>query len=175
MMPMEMTPRKIDWLQNAHRAVHCIAPELEDGDRHVTVRLAAHLLQRLPPELGTELLDLLPEPELRRALAPNARSDADPSIGYVQFLEVARMAGAMIRPGARLHLYPCAIEHAHQENADEEAGRVPPQRLIADAFLWAVAGDLPPDMKNRMLPHLPAELRSRMNLYSGFTEDQKVA
>ena len=45
----------------------------------------------------------------------------------------------------------------------------------ADAFLWAVAQDLPPDLKEILARELPTELKARMNLGTMHSEEAKVA
>lgn len=116
--------------------------------------LGALLLARIPSDLARQLLGLLPHGASRdlAALARHADGDPDRSIGYIQFVEAARND-----LGNRLG-----------EELDIE-------RRIADAFLWAMSGDLPAELKSDFARELPSELRSRMNLYSAYSEDQKVA
>ena len=47
--------------------------------------------------------------------------------------------------------------------------------LFGLPYLWAVAQELPVELKYRLTAHLPADLRCRMNLYSGYSGAEKVA
>jgi hypothetical protein len=145
--------RSINWLDSTERALQALFPDYKAASHHVTERLTTLLLDRLPRPLAEDLLDLLPEDESRTALALEAQTDEDASIGYPDFIEKAEQAlgstGLGVDP---------AISHE-----------------IADAYLWAVVHEIPPDMKYQLIRALPLELRSRMDLYSASSDDAKVA
>jgi hypothetical protein len=58
--------------------------------------------------------------------------------------------------------------------SDDERARGLAER-VANAFLWGIAFELPPELKDRLNDALPGEFRSRMNLYSAISDDAKVA
>jgi hypothetical protein len=147
--------RSINWIENASNAIGQHSPQLDSHtSMRVGERLGALLLARISPDLARQLLGLLPHGASRdlAALARHADGDPDHSIGYIQFVEAAHN------------------DLGGLSEAEEEL-----ERRIADAFLWAMSGDLPAELKADLTRELPAELRSRMNLYSAYSEDQKVA
>lgn len=156
--------RSIDWLDSTGRSLRASFPETADCSEYVAERLAALLLERLPPELCAEMIALLPATYPRRPLLEAyAGSEVDDSIAFPDFIEGARHALGL----SELLDSP--------EYADSEARYENLSRRVAEAFLWLVTIDLPPDLKARMAALLPMDLRSRMNLYTGIADESKVA
>jgi hypothetical protein len=157
--------RAIDWFESTSRSIHSQFPEIAACTDYLTERLSALMLERLPPVLRSQLISMLPDgqKEKPRHLARIGRTGADSSIGFPDFVERAKCAMG-VSDGADLSRF---------ENSDEEYDRF--CQKVAEIFLWSFAQELPPDMKIRMHDSLPMDLRSRMNLYSGYSEQEKVA
>jgi hypothetical protein len=156
--------RSIDWFQHSVISIRSRIPELGDSTPYVTERLAALLLDRLPRRLSNRMLGLLPSEVAasHRLLRRPASSVGDSSIGYPAFVEVAQEAVGV----SETHINP-------GEMGEEEALTF--YRMVADAFLWAVTQELPPDLKSLVERDISADLRARMNLYSASAEESKVA
>ncbi len=153
---MEKISRPVDWLRDSERSISNRLSRHRDKDRfpieRVSARLAALLLERLPPDLARQMLRMLPD-EKQAALSSlkkSADSDGESSIGYPTFIERAALALGV--------------------NEDDET-----IREITDAFLWGVVEEIPGEFKVRLTEVLPVELRSRMDLYSERENESKVA
>lgn len=126
---------------------------------YMTVRLSRVLLERLPPDIGFELMDMLPESLCLRdpewdELKNAAASEPDLTLGYQDLVETA--------------------EHSLMEPMSAPSSPDFFQRAV-DFFLWAFAMELGLELKERIAGNLPVDLRTRMNLFSGFAEEAKVA
>jgi hypothetical protein len=157
--------RAINWLESTSRSLRSSLPDTTDCAEYVTERLAALMLDRLPPEVSRDLLDLLPDESLEKPRMFRAYSnlDRDASIAFPQFIERARHALGL----SDLLDSP---KYADSEGAFERLSLD-----VAEAFLWAVASEFPMDLKDRMSQALPSDLRCRMNLYCGYSDSDKVA
>jgi|GEM_PF-2992037 len=147
--------RPVNWFENTSRAIHASLPQAGIDSNQMTERLTILLIERLPPKIAISLIDALPE-DVRsnfKALEKKAILPADSSIGYSTFIECATQS-------LGVHLHPDTVRHAD---------------LIVSTFLWAVMQDFPPDFKSDLAKFLPSDLKSRMNLYSGHSEQSKVA
>lgn len=152
----------INWLDSTRRAISAEFPEVCECSYYVTERLSALLLERLPPDLGHEIIELLPDlvQENARSLQVCAQTTSERSIGYMDFV---------LRT---MHVLGCTnLAYAEKEESEIEVF----SRRLTDSFLWAVAQEMPPEMKSRIQDFLPAELKSRMNLYSAVSDEAKVA
>ena len=161
--------RAINWLDSTSRSLQGGFPDAADAADYVTERLSALMLERLTPQIAAQLLELLPEDvshgtwrELD-SLRTSAHSSGNPSIGFVDFVERTRHALGLTE----------LLDSPAYENSEEAYEQLCHQ--IADAFLWAVAYEVPAEIKIRMTEELPLELRSRMNLYGAHSEREKVA
>jgi hypothetical protein len=164
----------IHWLEDARRAIERSVPQAAEAAPLIAGRLSELLLARLPAELAREMLDLLPEDASRgrlgepmRGLAAHRRRDArlgpDRSIGHTAFVALTR------------HLMGLTELLDSPEYAESEEAYCRLCEQATAEFLWAVAHDLPVELKARIAEHLPSDLKSRMNLYSGFSHAEKVA
>lgn len=156
--------RSIDWLNHTATSLKHHVRDLDDSAPYVAERLSSLLLDRLPRRLSNRLVALLP-PEVARShrlLRRTASADGNRSIGYITFVEAAQAAVGVCTTGERM------------SGLDEiDAERF--YRDVADAFLWAVMQELPPDLKGLVEQEISADLRARMNLYSASAEESKVA
>lgn len=151
--------RNINWLAETTQFIYSDAPDAACCAEYVAERLAALFLERLPPELGSELLALLPAHELRGRssdLGESASSGRNSSIGFTDFVERARQALGCFR-AVDLDLEPDL------------------PRRVAEIFLWSLAHPLPAGFKERIAANLPAEIRFRMNLASDASAGSRVA
>lgn len=160
-------PHAINWFEATSRSLQCLfCHEAGDSERadYLTERLSSLLLQRLSPDVGEQLLALLPAIAGTHywPMQAAARAQADTSIGFTDFIE---------RTQTTLGVKGFCEETAEQL---EERGEKSICRKIAEAYLWSVTHDLPPDLKARMSEELPPELRCRMNLQSSLTDESKV-
>jgi hypothetical protein len=147
-----LSMRSINWLESTSRSVSSHFPKVgEKNARYIADRLSILLLERLSPETATELLSVLPEGVCGN-LQGAALSPVDHVVGYPDFVDVVSRS-----------FFSGSI------------GFTDSSEVIADFFLWAVAQELTPDLKWKMIQELPADLRSRMNLYTGESDDSKVA
>lgn len=153
----------MNWLETAERSIQYSVPEAPDCALHVADRLSSLLLSRLPDEISNELLGLLPESVDRSALHVPEKHDADRSIGYPAFVELTR------------HLLGLTELLDMPKYSESEALYGELCDHVTEAYLWAVAQDLPLHLKARMKDHLPTDLRCRMNLNSGYSQSDKVA
>lgn len=153
---MNKNMRPVDWLRDSEKTISNRLSGHPGRARfrisRVSERLAALLLERLPADLADQMMSMLPEDKRLAldSLQQSARSASDASIGYPTFIERAA--------------------HALGMNENEET-----IREITDAFLWGVVEEVPGDFKARLSEVLPAELRSRMDLYSERENESKVA
>jgi hypothetical protein len=186
----------INWLGFACRSLQASVPEASGDAQYLVERLSLLLLARLPADLAEELLDLLPDPEARprsQGLTPvekkagkgergpkragagerplrrgasrmkGAGKSGDRSIGLTDFVELTRrLLGVTDIP-----------RQPKYEGSEPEYCKLCEQ--VTDAFLWAVSQEIPVELKGRMAEHLPADLRCRMNLRSGYSARDKVA
>ncbi len=152
--------RFINWFNHTSQSIQTRVPEVQLSSHYVTERLSALLFERLPPEISRTILNLLPDDGARHlhSLESTATSPENRSIGYPDFIERTRET---------IGLTEIAPRSEEEEVALAEK--------IADAFLWAIAQELPPDLKTRIEENLPTELRSRMNLSTAHVEESKVA
>jgi hypothetical protein len=150
--------RSINWLENTSRSVSSHFPKVgEKNARYIADRLSILLLERLSAETAKELISLLPEDVLipgsfAGGLKRAAQSPTDHLVGYPDFVDVVSRS-----------FFSGSI--AFTDSSE----------LIADFFLWAIAQELTSDLKWKLIQELPADLRSRMNLYTGESDDSKVA
>jgi hypothetical protein len=157
-------PRTIDWLESTSRSLASSVPEAAEHASYVTERLGMLLLERLPPELSRELIALLPEEkQLRIPTWIRAELRADRSIGYPAFVSLTR------------HLLGVTELLDLPQYADSEENYAELCHHVTASFLWAVAQELPIELKQRLAPHLPRDLSARMNLVTGYSGDEKVA
>lgn len=154
--------RTINWLEDTSRSLSASFPALGQSDSvYMTHRMSRLILDRLPSDVAYALLSLLPEADEfsdREDLYLAADRAPDLSIGYSAFVESAA--------------------HSIHQATDEMLSIVPEQEFlekVTDYFLWAFAQELPPELKQQILQHLPVDLRNRMNLYSSHADDSKVA
>jgi hypothetical protein len=156
--------RSIDWFEHTVTSLRFRIRGLDESAPYVIERLAALLLDRLPRRVSNRMLGLLPPEVARqhRLLRRSASSDANRSIGYISFVEAAQAAIGVCEAGVALDVM-----------GDDDADIL--YRQVADAFLWAVAQELPPDLKCQLEEEISAELRARMDLYSAIDECGKVA
>lgn len=157
--------RSVNWLEHTAASIIHNFPEMKQASVQITDRLSSLLLERLPAQLGQELLELLPKSVLDHcsdALKSSANSDSDRSIGYPDFVQ-------------RAELTLGCLQYSPREYSPGQYSYGQLSEKIVDAFLWAIASDLPPDLKFRMSEDLPIDLRSRMDLYSAHSDDSKVA
>jgi hypothetical protein len=144
--------RSINWLENTSRSVASHFPKVgEKNARYIADRLSILLLERLNPETANELISVLPI-EASSNLTVAACAPADHVIGYPDFVELVSRS-----------FFSGSIGFTDSSEA------------IADLFLWAIAQQFTADLKWKMIQELPADLRSRMNLYTGESDDSKVA
>lgn len=152
--------RSINWIEDTGRSLQGAFPSLRAvNSQYMTTRLCRTLLERLPQDVGTTLLAMLPDSvglsDLEYAALCEATKQApELSIGYPDLIEIAMRS--LIEP---IELPQDAEFFAH----------------VVDYFLWAFAQEFPPEIKDRISENLPIDLRSRMNLYSGHVEESKVA
>ena len=162
-------PRSVDWLGATSRSLRSVIPAAAESADLVTERLSALLLETLPPKLGRSLIRLLPGlPQMpnsssRFILKIYAESEADDSIGFSDFVEGTHHALGL----SDLLDTP---EYAESEDCYNDLCT-----KVTETFLWLVANDLPPELKSKMREHLPPDLLSRMNLYSGGADESRVA
>jgi hypothetical protein len=148
--------RPVDWIRDSEKSISNRLSKHPNKDQfrlsHISERMAALLLERLPSDLAQQMIAMLPEDKQAalKSLHQSAGSKSDQSIGYPTFIERAAQAIGL------------------QEN-DETI------REITDAFLWGVVEEVPGDFKVRLTEVLPAELKSRMDLYSERENESKVA
>jgi hypothetical protein len=153
---MDNYTRPIDWLRDSERSISNRLSQHPHKNQfplgQVSERLAALLLERLPSDLAHQMIEMLPEEKQTalKSLHQSAGAESDQSIGYPTFIERAAHALGL------------------QENEDTI-------REITDAFLWGVVEEVPGDFKMRLTEVLPAELKSRMDLYSERENESKVA
>jgi hypothetical protein len=124
--------------------------------------LSTLLLERLPSEISQALLELLPEHDFS-GLHRAAECRAETSIGYYDFVQKAATAVGVM-----------GIE-IERKNPPEETDLWKFSEKLVDSFLWSVAQEFPPELKAKMITHLPAELRHRMDLNLAHSDDSKVA
>ncbi len=149
--------RPVNWFEHTSRALQAAAPRLHPRCNQLTERLSSLLLERLPPHIANELVRSLPDEAggMAQALSRIAQAPADASIGYSTFIEVTAQSLGI---GDELSL-------DFERDTDQ----------VVSTFLWAIMQDFPPDFKSDIARYLPADLKSRMNLYSGMSEQSKVA
>ena len=155
-------PRQFNWFESTCRSLRASVPEASETANYVTVRLAMLLLGRLPQELAQEVLSLLPD-EARAWFRARRELPPDQSISFPAFVEISRYL---------LGLSDLLDSPKYSESEEEYDALC---SHMAEAFLWAFAQELPTDLKDRIAHHLPADLRCRMNLYSRFSDSEKVA
>lgn len=162
---MKSKPAKaVNWLDSTRRSLQASIPEASECASYVTERLSALLLDRLPREIAVEILELLPEEAARNAgLYLHTDISSDSSVAFPAFVDRARHVLGMTD----------LLDSPRYADSEERYSELCEQ--VADAFLWAVLQEVPPELKHRMSAHLPSDLRCRMNLYSGFSDDAKVA
>jgi hypothetical protein len=155
-MEMETRSRPVDWIRDSEKSLSNRLSRHPGKEQmpiqRICARLASLLLERLPSNLAQEMLAMLPndQQENLHALHQSAKAETDASIGYPTFVEHAASA-------------------LGKTESDETI------REIADAFLWGVVEELPGDFKARLTEVLPAELKSRMDLFSERENESKVA
>lgn len=156
--------KAINWIESTRRSLQASVPEVAESAPYLTERLSILLLERLPLALAAEVLTLLPE-DFDRRLKLRARRGAmpDATIGFTEFVELTRYM---------LGLTDLLDSPKYAESEEEYANLC---QHVAESFLWAVAQELPIDLKDRIAVHLPGDLRSRMNLYTGYSAEDKVA
>lgn len=153
------SPRAINWLGHTSQYLRSRFAETRDCSGEIAEELSRLLLARLPVYLGSKLLTLLPK-DVRLQIGNihvRAGGKGNPDIQYRDFalktLQILRSRHPFQDEGA---LHPLATR-------------------VTDAFLWAVVNEVDPLLKARIAETLPTEFRSRMSLYSGTTEEEKVA
>jgi hypothetical protein len=157
--------RSVNWLESTSRALTAAFPGIDADDCvYLTERLCVVLLERLPPHVSTSLLGLLPEPSQLRPrqfekLLIAARKPPDYSIGYPALVEEA--ARSVHEPRD-----PRDLQEMTEPGFFER---------VTDYVLWAFAVEIPTELKVKLSDNLPSDIRNRMNLYSGHSEDAKVA
>jgi hypothetical protein len=160
-----MNKRSLNWINSAGRSLAAAFPELYSDDcLYLTERVCSVLLQRLPPDVSLSLIALLPEnhdlpAQQYTKLLIAARQEPDLSIGYP----------AMVDQVIRSVHEPKDL-HARQEMLQPDYFN-----RVTDYVLWAFATEIPSDLKVKLSDHLPVDIRTRMNLYSGQSEEAKVA
>lgn len=156
--------KAVNWIESTCRSLQASVPEVAENAPYVTERLSALLLERLPMELAVEVLELLPEDRERRLkLRARRGSLPDASIAFPEFVEHTRYLLGLSD----------LLDSPKYADSEEQYARLCQQ--VAEAFLWAFAQELPLDLKDRIDSHLPGDLRCRMNLYSGYSAEDKVA
>ncbi len=158
-MATSSNERAIDWLSHAAVSIQVRERITSASAQYIVGRLSSLLLDRLPPELANQMLKILPKEvaATHHHLHARARAAADRSIGYTAFVDAASYAAGV----------------CDEKRCDEEGDVF--YRKLADAYLWAVAQELPPELKAEFVRFLPLDLRARMNIYSAVSEDAKVA
>lgn len=136
----------MNWFEHTERAILSRFPWATPYGRSLVVELSCLFLERLPPRLGQALLVLLPDQAAGKSmetLNASIPSVANLSIDYPQFIQRTQTAFLSVNPEAK-----------------------PPEwtKTITDAFLWAIAQELPADIKSELRDILPPDLRNRMNL-----------
>ena len=155
-----MIDRPINWIDDTSRSLQAAFPSLRAvNSLYLTKRLCRIILDRLPPEVGTELMVMLPESNSLNdfeceALWKAVKQGPELSIGYPDLLEAAERS--MLEP---IELPPDPEFFNH----------------VVDYLLWSFAQEFPPEVKHRISENLPVDLKTRMNLYSGPVEGSKVA
>jgi hypothetical protein len=160
------TARSIDWLESTSRSLRAAFPQAGDCSDPLTERLSVLLLERLAPELRLQLVALLPRDKVNAEhllLTCLHGNPADSSIGFISFVERARHSLGLSE----------VLDSPPYNDSEAEFEKLCNQ--MAEVFLWAVSQEFPPELKTRMIECLPLDLRSRMNLYSGHTDEGKVA
>jgi hypothetical protein len=152
-----------NWLESAGRSIQYSVPEASECARYVAEQLSALLLARLPGDLSSELLSLLPEGVDCSVLHISGDHDPDRSIGFPAFVERTR------------HLLGLTELLDMPKYAENESVYGSLCEQVTETYLWAVAQDIPVHIKARMTEHLPTDLRCRMNLYSGHSPQDQVA
>ncbi len=154
--------RSIHWLRTAEVAIESCCPQTRGCSQFIAERLASLMIARLPRDISLSLIELLPASvaahswPLRSGIEASRKSERAFQ-GYSEFVDTAR--GAL--DCTELDMGAAEM----RELADE----------VARAFLWAALHDLPSELKVKIAEHLPADLRSRMNLYNVVPEDSRVA
>lgn len=147
----------VNWLENTARLLAAQLPRIASCAPELSESMAGLLLKRLPEDIRESFLQLLPE----NVPHPEIRGAEDRGLHYVDFVRQAR--------------------EAVYERCPELSGRLDDDALdslaerTAETFFWAVAQGLPLDLKDRIARVLPVEMASRMNLFSGTSEESKVA
>lgn len=108
------------------------------------------------------MLDLLPDDEQRAVRPSGTVSEELDQFRYEDLIHAAEEA--MTRD--------CADE-LEKEDLMRDIHDLS-QRAV-EAFLWSATQSFPPHLKQELTKILPLNLRSRMNLYSGGNEEEKVA
>jgi hypothetical protein len=150
--------RSINWLENTSRSVSSHFPKVgEKNAKYIAERLSILLLERLSAETAKEMISLLPE---------------DVFVTGMSSASLKRAAGMSTN-----HLvgYPDFVDLVSRSFFSGSISYTDSSELIADFFLWAIAQELTSELKWKLIQELPADLRSRMNLYAGGSEDSKVA
>jgi hypothetical protein len=155
--------KAINWLESTRRSLQARVPETSDSAPYLTERLSELFLQRLPTGLGNELLGLLPQDAGGDLLERRSGHHPEYSIGYSTFVEQVRHSLGMTD----------LLDATPYDDSEESFAALCDR--VADAFLWAVAQEFPVELKFRVADHLPSDLSCRMNLYSGYSDSDKVA
>lgn len=164
-----MSSRTVNWLEHTSHVLSSFLTETGDfpesslNPELLVERLSCLLLQRLPQEVGQEILDLLPsDPEgyQLRMLRESIRPGNDASIGYLSFIEKVE-----ITLGCK------------EIDPSPDGGYRQPTLIskIADRFLWAFAREFPAELKSKLESCLPSELRHRMDLRCAVSDESMVA
>jgi hypothetical protein len=165
-----MKDRTINWFDHSVQSMEAQLPWSKKQGPYLVERLSALLLERLPPETSQAILNLLPVQNIQtyfygrlERLQNSAVSGADFSIGYHDFIQRASLA-----------LGVCEISLKGSRTL-AESGLLYFGEKVADNFLWSVAQEFPPELKQTLLNQLPAELKNRMDLFSSHVDEAKVA
>lgn len=149
--------RRINWIENTGRSLSAQLRNIAACAPALAYSMSELLLKRLPEDIRETLVGLLPE----GASHPDVRGRLDEGLHYADFLH---------------HACETICEHCPELSGDMKNATLDSlaERAV-DAFLWTVAQEFPVELKTRIAHALPVEMTSRMNLYSGWSEESKVA
>ncbi len=167
--------RSINWFEHTNRSLLSHFPEARFYSVYLVERLSALLLERLPAEISHSILKLLPLTLAKdhfSSLIANVTPDADSSIGYVDFVKRAESTLGCSDLGKQ-SLQLGSLDSLDSLDSEDELYKY--SEKLTNVFLWAIAQELPAEIKTRMVENLPSELRARMDLFSAQTDEAKVS
>jgi hypothetical protein len=159
---VQQSIKTTNWFEQVNHSLVFTFPELHTFSSELVVSLSSLFLKGLPYHLRQAILRILPKESLTYSLA-FLELQKDPSLHeephYTNFVEIAANALTQADPSP------------HSNNSEINKS----SKKLADLFLWNITKDFPSEIKKMISENLPPDLTSRMNLYSTYSEDSKVA